>query len=332
MLVRANTGNACEWCRFEGSVSAWTIEKSVGQGGVNQKADVLKIQQLLNLIAPEDGGALPPLAEDGYIGPHTLRAITKFQQFYKTASDSRVDPHGPTLKKMNEVPKGALAQKNKARLARAAKAMPDLKLMASKAQSKIEAAINFVMLGEGLFNSRKPYDLADLYFAFGKQAREKTLTELQFIRTTYSRVSTVLNSPHPSVTGGDPFGVSIFTIDPLGKPWSAYSPKQRGDNDREIPEVHSGRVYLCQKLDEKVDDLVSHILFHELVHFVDDETKERQIEDAPHGYREGAMKLKHEQRMHNSDNYALFASHAHFGRERLLTSQPTLRPFVPEGT
>src|SRR5262249_50858206 len=108
MLVRANTGDACELCRFEDGVSAWKIEKSVGKGGFNQKADVLTIQQLLNLIAPEDGGALPPLAEDGYIGPITIRAITRFQQFYKTASDSRVDPHGPTLKKMNEVPKGAL--------------------------------------------------------------------------------------------------------------------------------------------------------------------------------------------------------------------------------
>ena len=33
--------------------------------------------------------------------------------------------------------------------------------------------------------------------------------------------------------------------------------------------------------------------------------------------------------IHNSDNYALFGSHVHFGRERLLASQPTLRPHIP---
>lgn len=329
MLVRANTGKACEWCRFEGGVSAWKIDKSVGQGGFNQKADVLKAQQLLNMIAPEDGGPVPPLAEDGFIGPFTLGAIKKFQQHHKTASDSRVDPNGPTLKKMNEVPKRALAEKNKARLARAARAMPDLKLMASKARGTIEAAINFVMLGPGaLTTSRRPYDLADLHFAFGKQGRDATLSELQFIRTTFVRVNTVLNSPPSPVTGGNPFGVSIFTIDPLGKPYKAYSMMQLGDDKREHPDVHSGHVYLCQGIDTVIDDLLTHILMHELVHFVDDETRERMIID--HGYREGAMKLPHDRRMHNSDNYALFASHVFFGRERLLASQPTLRPHIPE--
>ena len=74
-------------------------------------------------------------------------------------------------------------------------------------------------------------------------------------------------------------------------------------------------------------DLFTHILFHELIHFVDDESKERRIVD--HGYREKAMKLPHSLRMHNSDNYALFASHIHFGRDRLIASQPSLRPHIP---
>jgi hypothetical protein len=130
------------------------------------------------------------------------------------------------------------------------------------------------------------------------------------------------------VTGGNPFGVSIFTIDPLGEPYSAYSRRQDADDKRDIPEVHSGHVYLCRGIDAKVPDHFTHILLHELFHFVDDESKERQIVD--HGYREKAMQLPHDLRMHNSDNYALFASHVYFGRERLLKSQPQLRPFIPE--
>lgn len=326
MLVRANTGNACITYRFEGGQSAWTIDKSVGQGGFNHKGDVQTIQRLLNLIEVSDGGPMPPLAEDGLVGPKTIGAIRGFQQFHHTGSDGRVDPNGPTLKKMNEVPKNRLAQQNASRLARTAQAMPDLVAMARKAQRTAEAAMDFLRLGIG--SSKRAHELADLHFAFGRQAQGATIAELAFIRTTFVRAAGVLVSRASPLTGGNPFGVSIYTIDPLGRDWMAYSPMQLGDDNRDIPEVHSGHVYLCNGLDAGVvPDLFTHILLHELIHFVDDESKERRIVD--HGYREKAMKLPHSLRMHNSDNYALFASHIHFGRDRLIASQPSLRPHIP---
>lgn len=329
MQVRAHTENACVVYRFEGGVSAWTIEKSVGVGGFNRKDDVLKIQQLLNKIAPGDGGPLPPLAEDGLAGPKTNGAIRAFQQFHRVASDGRVDPGGPTLKRMNEVPKQGLAAQNAARLARTAQAMPALLAMAQKAIRGAESAMDALSLGgSGLTPPTRPFEIADLYFAFGKQSQATTLSELRFIRTTFVRVKGVLASRISPLTGGNPFGVSIFTIDPLGKDWMAYSPMQLGDDRREIPEVHSGHVYLCSGLDHGVvPDLFNHILMHELLHFVDDEAKERRIVD--HGYRDKAMKLPHSLRMRNSDNYALFASHLHIGRTRLVASQPSLQPHVP---
>ena len=326
MLVRANTGNACITYRFEGGQSAWTIDKSVGQGGFNHKGDVQTIQRLLNLIEVSYGGPMVTLAEDGLVGPKTIGAIRGFQQFHHTGSDGRVDPNGPTLKKMNEVPKNRLAQQNASRLARTAQAMPDLVAMARKAQRTAEAAMDFLRLGIG--SSKRAHELADLHFAFGRQAQGATIAELAFIRTTFVRAAGVLVSRASPLTGGNPFGVSIYTIDPLGRDWMAYSPMQLGDDNRDIPEVHSGHVYLCNRLDSGVvPDLFTHILFHELIHFVDDESKERRIVD--HGYREKAMKLPHSLRMHNSDNYALFASHIHFGRDRLIASQPSLRPHIP---
>ncbi|MBK7662735.1 MAG: peptidoglycan-binding protein [Sterolibacteriaceae bacterium] len=326
MLVRANTGNACITYRFEGGQSALTIDKSVGQGGFNHKGDVQTIQRLLNLIEVSDGGPMVTLAEDGLVGPKTIGAIRGFQQFHHTGSDGRVDPNGPTLKKMNEVPKNRLAQQNASRLARTAQAMPDLVAMARKAQRTAEAAMDFLRLGIG--SSKRAHELADLHFAFGRQAQGATIAELAFIRTTFVRAAGVLVSRASPLTGGNPFGVSIYTIDPLGRDWMAYSPMQLGDDNRDIPEVHSGHVYLCNRLDSGVvPDLFTHILFHELIHFVDDESKERRIVD--HGYREMAMKLPHSLRMHNSDNYALFASHIHFGRDRLIASQPSLRPHIP---
>lgn len=329
MLVRANTGNACMHFRFEGAVSAWTIEKSVGVGGFNRRDDVLQIQRLLNLIAPTDGGAAPPLVEDGLIGPKTNGAIRAFQQFHRVANDGRVDPGGPTLAKMNALPKRGLATQNASRLARATLAMPDLVAMAERARRTAEAAMDFLRLGAGaLTTSKRPFELADLYFAFGRQPQSQTLAELEFIRTTFVRVRGVLVPRVSPSTGGSPLGVSIFTIDPLGKPWMAYSPMQLGDNNRELPEVHSGHVYLCDGLDRGVvPDWFTHILMHELLHFVDDETKARAILD--HGYREKAMRLPHAMRMHNADNYALFATHAHMGRARLVASQPAMQPHVP---
>jgi len=329
MLVHANLGNVCRNYRFEGQVSAWQIVYSVGIGGRNQNEDVLTIQQLLNLIPPTDGGPVVPLDEDGWIGPKTNGAILAFQKFQKTGSDGRVDPHGPTLKRMNELQKPKLGQRNAARMARAVSSMPDLKGMAQKGLRTIERARDYVMLGAGaLGNTKRDYELADLHFKFDNQARQATLSDLSSIQTTFRRVKTVLQRRPSPVTGGDAFGISIFTIDPLGKPYSAYSPKQSNDDRRDIPEVHSGRVYLAQGLDKKVPDHFTHILLHELFHFVDEESKEHSIND--HGYRDGAMRLPHEKRMHNADNYALFASHVHYGRTRLVASQPALGPYIPQ--
>jgi hypothetical protein len=109
--------------------------------------------------------------------------------------------------------------------------------------------------------------------------------------------------------------------------YRAYSPMQTAEHkdDGTTPL----RIYLCDRIDQDGDDLFAHILTHELFHFVDDEAKATQIVDAPHGYRDGAMRLAHAQRMRNSDNYALFVTHTAIGRARLVASQPTLSPYIP---
>lgn len=334
MLIRATTGDDCVQFRFEGGLSARKISKSVGNGGANLKDDVLAIQGLLNLITPEDGGTAilgtntGSLKEDGIAGPKTNGAIKAFQLRQETGRDGRVDPNGKTLKRMNELQKKPLAARNSARLLKIPPAMPDLVAMAIKGRRAAEQAMDFLRFGKGgLLTSKKSFDIAELHFAFGKQPTSTTISELGFIRTTFVRVESILKTRISPATGGSPFGVSVFTIDPLGLPHAAYVPKEKFDDQREMPEIHAGLVYLCDKIDTFPPDKFTHVLFHELVHFVDDESNNRQIED--HGYREKAMKLPHSLRMHNSDNYALFASHVHFGRERLVASQPTLAPLIP---
>jgi peptidoglycan hydrolase-like protein with peptidoglycan-binding domain len=337
---------------------ASTIKASVGVGGVNARVDVLTIQQLLNGVAPDESGPLPLLAEDGFIGPLTNGAIRKFQQGQQLqVVDGRIDPDGPTLRRLNEVStpgQRAIAQlravlgadvpavrnlaglgpvlRRALRLKRAERTLPDLIRAGREGQRVIEQAMDHVALGaSALSGNAQAFRKADFHFRFGNQPQAKTVQELSFIRTTFRRVNGVINNPRPSVFGGNPFGVAIFDIDPTGKrpDWRAYTPTQKFDGKRKDG-VTSGHVYLCDQIDFEAQDLFAHILLHELFHFVDDESKERRIADAPDGYREGAFKLAHEPRMHNADNYALFTSHVAFGRMRLIASQPTLAPVIPQ--
>lgn len=331
MFGLATTGNECKMFRFEGAVSARKLDKSVGEIGFNLPPDTLKIQELLNLISPNDGGPVVPLKEDGFIGPKTLAAIKAFQLFHSLGTDGRVDPGGALLQKMNDLPKTALADRNTRLLQKVTASIPDLNAMAAKAQRTIVEAIDFITLGAGgLFTKKKSFDLADLYFAFGTQQRNQTLSELRFIRTTYDRVAAVVRRPYIPKQGESIFGINIFTIDPTGSGAACYTPPQSNDNTREIPEIHSGHVYVCGSMDTKPtnSDQFTHILFHELVHFVDDETGGRQIADEGK-YRDRAMKATHAVRMRNADNFALFATHAHIGRARLLASQPSLNGLIP---
>jgi hypothetical protein len=298
---------------------------------------VLTVQRLLNGVPPGEGQPTPLLAEDGWIGPKTVGAINRFQKKQFGWQDGRVDPKGPTLRRLNAL-RPALTSplqpildfltslRHRVRLFRVHRTMPDLKLAARTGLRKVEEAMTHLTLGSGALQSNaEAYRLADLHFAFGKQASSKTLEELGFIRTTFNRVRTVLDG-RPSVFGGNPFGEAIFEIDRDGKEklgWMAYSPMETSEH---TGHANAGHIYLCDRLDWTLPDLFTHILMHELFHFVDDESQERQIVD--HGYRAEAMKLPHAKRMHNADNYALFAFHVTFGKDRLAASQPDVAPFL----
>jgi len=74
------------------------ISASVGKGGVNNKADVTTVQQLLNVHVRALG--LPLLDEDGRIGDNTNNAIARYQQMVcgNANPDGRIDVGGGTWK------------------------------------------------------------------------------------------------------------------------------------------------------------------------------------------------------------------------------------------
>lgn len=78
----------------------------------NQSADVKTVQNLLNQIAPSEGGQQDGsggLAVDGICGPLTRDAIVTFQkrQFAAFKPDGIVDPTARTINRLNaRVPRG----------------------------------------------------------------------------------------------------------------------------------------------------------------------------------------------------------------------------------
>jgi peptidoglycan hydrolase-like protein with peptidoglycan-binding domain len=83
---------------------AKSITASVGRGGMNRPSDVKTIQDLLNRVGGPNGGPISTLQVDGLCGPMTIAAIQRFQlkHFGTRGADSRVDPLGQTLRKLNE--------------------------------------------------------------------------------------------------------------------------------------------------------------------------------------------------------------------------------------
>lgn len=85
---------------MEGWDMAKTIKASVGAGGANRPADVFTVQYLLNLVPKTGGGPSPELTVDAICGPLTKAAILKFQRAAGAPCDGRVDPGGPTFRKL----------------------------------------------------------------------------------------------------------------------------------------------------------------------------------------------------------------------------------------
>ncbi len=78
------------------------LRASVGQGGVNHPDDTKAVQRLLGDLQIAAGGI--PLAVDGLVGPKTIGAILAFQQQSPSLPrDGKIDPEGPTLKRLDQV-------------------------------------------------------------------------------------------------------------------------------------------------------------------------------------------------------------------------------------
>jgi hypothetical protein len=78
------------------------IKHSVGADAHNDEADVIIVQRLLNATPLIDGGANPILDIDGWCGPTTINAISRFQRIQLGGiSDGTVEPRHRTIDLLN---------------------------------------------------------------------------------------------------------------------------------------------------------------------------------------------------------------------------------------
>lgn len=304
-----------------------TISASVGVGGVNRAADVRTVQQLLNDVTPARGGPVPLLVVDGLIGPKTNAAIRNFQTKQQLpVVDGRADPDGPTMQALNseranKTVSGDRKQREATRLATAISTIPDAQGAVERAIGLVEAAINFVMLGQSLTTSEEPFKFVSKHFRFEGLSREHTLADLSIIKTTYNRMRTVLRG-RMGQTGTQIFGANMFAVDPL--PGStppqakAYVPKEDDDT------LKTSLMYWTDAIDGHPRDRFTYLTLHELGHFVDENDPSLEIVDHGYAFFGTVLALNHDKRMHNADNYAMMAFERSFGRQRLISLYPLL--------
>jgi peptidoglycan hydrolase-like protein with peptidoglycan-binding domain len=324
MLARVHTHLGCLLSPLDdrGGPTTVTIGASVGRKGLNLANDVRAVQTALNQLPCQFGGPNPKLAVDGDAGPNTKSAIDTFQLKQFGWNDGLIAPGGPTIAKLSELAGGFgkeavpeppstdpdYEERLRFRLARAHAAMPFLKTAAMDAlhtvQSAIEHVDNDFVTHIDHLGPRKAYTLADKYFDFASQAAAQTRAELQFIANMCRRVLSAIVVRLGEIHGA-PFGPPLFAIDRTHSPFIAYSPRRTSPATKF---QNSSHIYLCDRIDSEDSDRFRRILCHEMFHFVDDETDSHEIVD--HGYGMDAMALAHKLRMHNADNYALFAIHA----------------------
>jgi hypothetical protein len=80
------------------------ISRSVGRNGLNDDADVIIVQRLLNAAPIAKGGPNPILDIDGWCGQKTINAISRFQQAQISGfSDGLVEPGRKTITLLNSI-------------------------------------------------------------------------------------------------------------------------------------------------------------------------------------------------------------------------------------
>jgi hypothetical protein len=307
-----------------------TITASVGIKGMNRADDVRVIQQALNDVPADQGRPKPLLVVDGISGPKTENGIQMFQlkHFGWPGADGRVDPDGVTIAKLNELSGGVSASPFDLGTAQAAAASPgriarvagllgqSLRCIKAAQQNLLSAqtVVDTVDAPNTLpsFSRSARMMLVNRHFdvdTYPKPQRRKVIGQ---ILRTFDTMLSVFARP------GGLWGMASFDLDPLAKPYVAYTYRQGFHNPgrsqtEKGKKIRTDAIYLCEKMDTKTDEVVTNVIVHELAHFVG----RPHITDFAYGWFDDAKmaRLVPWQKLHNAMNHNNFAFDALHGRK-----------------
>jgi hypothetical protein len=245
----------------------------------NQSADVKTVQNLLNQIAPSEGGQQDGsggLAVDGICGPLTRDAIVTFQkrQFAAFKPDGIVDPTARTINRLNvlafpEVDDILLA-KGRAAVATAAHF---ISVTIARMQF-VELAIRNPLGRGALFNNKNHLDLYNFHFHLNRSTDQ--LRDLNRVRDTYQLMLTVAGHV-PSGPNQEPAFGFVDVVPPnttrADLPFAFTTPGgflffQGVSGEREGALERGDMIYLTRALLDLQEIAVVYALIHELAHFV----------------------------------------------------------------
>lgn len=336
--ARGLDGRTCFDCQPVDTAGPIVIHASVGRGGFNRSGDTRVIQAGLNDLDPSEGGPDPLLAEDSVVGPLTTAAIHDFQMLHFGRADSRIDPAGPALRKLNELRDGRPvdvslhAPTAKPRpspsppfapdpqvVTKIVALLPQIKMAIVAADFHLTAMSPFVThskltLPSGPFNEGAKFSirLVDLFF---------DLSKLQDPKPSFDRLVTAFRNMKVALNRNFETGIpnlpSLFVPNKLAfmeKQATAYTtaggaflnPKQK--NTRGVP---VSLIVLCNNLLNENRGFQIRTAVHELAHYVSpptDPTKDPANGDFFNDADQKAMKkLAPLQKVRNAETYAGFA-------------------------
>ncbi len=316
------------------------INSPVGENGRNIADDVRTVQRLLNGVPPGSGGPGKPLKTDGVAGPLTKAAIKQFQSRQLLRADGRVDPEGPTLKKLRALNLGGGLSGQAApatpgvtppagditlRLATALLVAPEVRSAIVRARSALEGLL-FTPPG-GLFREKVEILFNQHFGRPGKQEKDS----FSFVLRNYANMLSAADNPRPSVFGGT-FG-NFYDIDPVnfvknkdGEPIFAYV-RIRGRKNAALDAagIDFTKIYLTAAVDGRPRDQFLLLGLHELAHLSSNQGPSVFLEDNAYGFQPKYFTISHQSRLRNADSYANFAFENAFGNVRLAAIVPGLR-------
>jgi hypothetical protein len=280
------------------------ISAPVGINGRNLPADTVTIQDALNRVPLDQGGAKPPLDVDGKCGPKTKGAIQAFQikHFGWKGADGLVEPNRQTIAKLNEIlgTSGVVGKAAPGAAAPAPLVLPDLTASFARALQLVRAAQHNLFAASPVLErsgrSTGPFDV------FGREFKMRALNKhfeidtfpdkrrtFNIILNVYDRMRQVFQRP------GGLWGPATFEPDPVNDPNLAYTNFAgffKGGQFR----FHRGKrirldtIYVCLGFTQlKTVDEQALVHIHELAHFVGNP---EFIGDHAYNFQESGAKLR----------------------------------------